>query len=196
MATRRVFLLDKSGSMEMRLEDTIGGFNAFVRDQVSLGGTLTLYTFSDRCTCEYRDIPIDEVPLLTCETYVPGGSTALFDSMGHILKSYEGDEDGGTFVIMTDGQENASRKFSKKCVKNLIKLSKLDIIYVGCDIEEASDMGIHNTLFYDGRDTPDILRSVSESVSANVVRLSQLHSEETDGSTRANDSNTQRCTSQ
>lgn len=168
----RIFLLDKSGSMEMRLDDTIGGFNAFIRQQIPLGGTLTLYTFSDTVKCEYRDVPIDKVPLLTKETYIPDGSTALFDSIGHVLKNHSssGDE-RGTFVILTDGFENSSRTYTKAHVKDLIAASKLDILYVGADIEQANDVGITNTLFYDGNHTPDILRSVSESVASNVLRL-------------------------
>ncbi len=156
----RIFLLDKSGSMEMRLEDTIGGFNAFVRDQVTSGGTMSLYTFSDTCTCEYKDIPIEDVKQLTHETYVPQGSTALFDSMGHILKNHK----DGFFVILTDGHENSSKTYTKAHIKDLIALSKLEILYIGADIEEANEIGITNTLFYNGEHTRDALRTASQSV--------------------------------
>ncbi len=178
--------------MECQLEDTIGGFNAFVREQVPLGGTLSLYTFSDTCKCEYTDTAIDQVPFLTKETYVPGGSTALFDSMGMILKKHNHE---GTFVILTDGQENSSKKYTKSHVKDLVELSKLDVMYVGCDLEGAEDIGIQNTMFYDGRNTPNVLRAVSESVSANVVRLTQSQTADSVDSTVANDSKTRRCTS-
>ena len=170
MADKRIFLLDKSGSMEMRLDDAIGGFNAFVREQISLGGDLSLYTFSDMCTCEYKDVPIDKVPSLTRENYFPGGSTALFDSMGKILKE---PKHAGTFVVLTDGIENASREYTKAHVKDLIENSQLDVIYIGSDIEQANDIGVHNTLFYDGNNTPEILRTVSESVAVNVSKLRQ-----------------------
>jgi hypothetical protein len=173
MASKRIFLLDKSGSMEKRLDDTIGGFNAFVRSQVPLGGDLSLYTFSDTVTCEYIDKPIEEVPFLTNETYVPCGSTALFDSMGHILKKHKHQ---GTFVVLTDGYENVSKTYSKAHVKDLIESSELDVIYVGADIEQANEIGIENTLFYDGHNTPEILRCVSESVASNVEKLRQSHS--------------------
>lgn len=170
MATR-VFLLDKSGSMYSVIDDTIGGFNAFVDEQKSLGGNLSLYTFSDRCTCEYRDVPISEVNPLNRENYVPNGNTALYDSMGKILKDYAGKE--GIFVILTDGQENASRKFTKAHVKDLIEASKLEVIYIGVDLDSAADMGIENTVKYESAKTPDIFRIVSQSVSANVERQTQ-----------------------
>lgn len=189
MAASRIFLLDKSGSMEMQLDDTIGGFNAFVREQIPLGGTLSLYTFSDTCHCEYRDTPIDQVPMLTRETYVPTGSTALYDSMGQILKDYKGAEQG-TFVILTDGQENSSRTYTKAHVKDLIETSNLDVIYVGVDLEDASELGIRDTIHYTGDNTRDILRSVSESVSVNVARLTQSQNVDSVYSTKANDSRT------
>lgn len=193
MATR-VFLLDKSGSMECVLDDTIGGFNSFLREQVPLGGNLTLYTFSDTCKCEYRDVPIEDVNPLTRDTYIPGGSTALYDSMGMILKDYKDKEDG-IFVILTDGQENASRKFTKNHIKDLIEMSKLEVMYVGVDIDAATDMGIRNTVSYDHARTPDMFRLVSESVSSNVVRQTQSQPAETVYSTEAIDSTTPRCIS-
>lgn len=190
----RVFLLDKSGSMESVLDDTIGGFNSFVREQIPLGGTLTLYTFSNTCTCEYRDVPIEEVQLLTRETYVPNGNTALYDSMGTILTDYEGKE--GTFVILTDGQENSSRKYTKNHIKDLIKFSKFDVVYVGVDIDSANDMGIKDTISYDASRTPDMFRLVSQSVSASVERRTQSHPVDSVYSTEANDSTIQQSTSQ
>lgn len=189
MATR-IFLLDKSGSMETVLDDTIGGFNSFVREQVPLGGTLTLYTFSTTCTCEYRDVPIEDVPFLTQETYIPGGNTALYDAMGTILKDYAGKE--GSFVILTDGQENSSRKFTKNHVKDLIEVSKLDVMYVGVDIDSATDMGIQHTVEYDACRTPDLFRLVSQSVSASVERQTQSLPVDSVCSTKANDSTIQR----
>ncbi len=193
MAATRIFLLDKSGSMETVLDDTIGGFNSFLREQVSLGGNLTLYTFSDTCKCEYRDVPIEDVPPLTRDTYIPGGSTALYDSMGMILKDYFGKD--GIFVVLTDGQENSSRKFTKAHVKDLIEASKLEMMYVGVDLDAATDMGIRNTVSYDQARTPHMFRLVSESVTASVERQTQSQPVETADSTEAIDSTIRRCTS-
>ena len=165
----RIFLLDESGSMDSVLDDTIGGFNSFVRNQVSGGGTLSLYTFSDTCKCVYKDKPIEDVPMLTKDTYKPGGSTALYDSMGKIIKEYMDRE--ATFVILTDGQENTSKKYTKSHVRDLLKLaSNLTVMYVGVDLEDAVDLGITNTMHYEGVHTPEIFRAVSESVASNVLR--------------------------
>jgi hypothetical protein len=166
---KRIFLLDTSGSMEAVLDDTIGGFNSFVRSQVSLGGTLSLYTFNVTCTCVYRDVPIEDVNPLTKETYVPGGSTSLYDAMGRVLT--DNDPIEGVLVVLTDGQENSSRTYTKTHVKDLIRLSpELEVIYVGVDIDDAVDLGIENTLSYSPDKTPELFRTVSESVAVNVEK--------------------------
>lgn len=192
----RVFLLDKSGSMESVLDDTIGGFNSFVRSQIPLGGTLTLYTFSDTCTCEYRNVPIEDVKPLTNETYVPGGSTALYDAMGTVIKNEKGT--AGTFVILTDGQENASKKYTKSHVKDLIRLSspELDVIYVGVDLEDAADLGIEHTMQYTPERTPELFRNVSESVAVSAERQTRPRLSRMVGSIGASDSSTQQNTCQ
>lgn len=188
----RVFLLDKSGSMDSVLDDTIGGFNSFVRSQVSLGGTLSLYTFSDTCHCVYKDVPIEDVKPLTKDTYIPEGSTALYDAMGKVLS----ENDKGTLVVLTDGQENSSKKYTKSHVKDLIRLLSptLQVLYVGVDLEDATELGVAQTMQYTPERTPDIFRSVSESVASNVLRQSQSQPSGKVCSTGANDSSTRRNT--
>lgn len=163
---KRIFLLDSSGSMYERIDDTIGGFNAFVDEQKKdgKGGTLSLYTFSDHMKNVYKDTPIDEVQPMTTETYRPRGNTALYDSMGQILNEYEDSE--GIFVIMTDGEENASKKYTHAHVKDLVKRSKLTIIYAGADIEDARSLNVPTVFGYNGARTPDMFRLLSQTVSA------------------------------
>lgn len=191
---KRAFILDASGSMESVLDDTIGGFNSFVRSQVPLGGTLSLYTFSDTCTCVYRDVPIEDVQSLTNETYIPCGSTALYDAMGRVIT--ENDPFSGSLIVLTDGQENSSRTYTKSHVKDLIRLSpELDVVYIGVDIDDAEDMGIRNTMRYTADNTQELFRHASESVAANVERRSRPRLSRMVGSIGAIDSNSPENTS-
>lgn len=169
---KRIFLLDSSGSMYERIDDTIGGFNAFIDEQKKEPGTMTLYTFSDTLTCVYRDIPIEDVKPLTEDTYRPSGNTALYDSMGTILRDYMDSE--GTFVIMTDGEENSSRRFTHAHVKDLVKLSKLNIIYAGADIEDARRLHVPTIFSYTGAKTPDMFRLLSQTVSTPCPNASDI----------------------
>ena len=44
---KRCLILDRSGSMSNMLDDTIGGFNAFIESQKIVGGTMSLYLFDN-----------------------------------------------------------------------------------------------------------------------------------------------------
>lgn len=82
--TEIVFILDKSGSMESILDDTIGGFNSFLREQKLVDGdaNMTLIQFSTNVTRTFTGKNLKDVEPLTKDTYRPSGWTALLDAMG------------------------------------------------------------------------------------------------------------------
>src|SRR6267142_5604320 len=85
--TEIVVVLDRSGSMASRWEETISGFNAFVESQQQGPGEarLTLIQFDDQYEPNYEGKAVGEVPRLTQESYVPRGYTALHDAMGRTI---------------------------------------------------------------------------------------------------------------
>jgi Mg-chelatase subunit ChlD len=176
----RVFLLDCSGSMESCWDDTIGGFNSFVNDQKQFGGTLTLIQFDHeyQVTCERTKI--DDVKPLTHETYKPRGSTALLDAIGRLIKDWKGSSNPSV-VILTDGQENASRTFTKAHIKDLIEQKTKDgwtFAYLGANQDafaEAGSIGISAgcTMNYDANRTPDAMRVLSAAMSSQASGQSQ-----------------------
>ena len=114
------FLLDRTGSMEAIRDDTIGGFNAFIEGQRTVSGKarVTLALFDHDYDLVFDNIALTEVPLLTQETYVPRGSTALLDAIGRTLdtacrrieQAPASERPGQVIVaILTDGAENASQ---------------------------------------------------------------------------------------
>lgn len=122
-------VLDKSGSMDACRTDAEGGLNAFVREQKELPGEalLTLVQFDTTYAFVHKAKPIREVPY--CHLY-PGGGTALLDAVGRAIvetgdrlrKLPEKDRPGLVcFVIITDGQENSSREFTKARIKSMIE---------------------------------------------------------------------------
>jgi hypothetical protein len=128
-------VLDRSGSMGSVLDDTIGGFNRFIADQKATPGsaTVTLCQFDNHYEVVYSAKPIADVPELTKETLVPRGSTALLDAIGRTINSTgdalsampEADRPGKVlFIIITDGQENASKEFSREKVFDMISHQK------------------------------------------------------------------------
>jgi len=126
-----VMVVDRSGSMESIQRDAIGGFNTFLKDQKEVPGeaTLTLIGFDDRYEVWQEWKPIQEVPDLTAQTFVPRGRTALLDAIGRTI-----DETGNrleamaeadrpervVFVILKDGYENASQHFTVPQIAQMI----------------------------------------------------------------------------
>jgi hypothetical protein len=176
----RVFLLDRSGSMESCWDDTIGGFNAFLNEQKADGGTLTLIQFDHEYQLTYGRVKIEEVAPLTRQTYTPRGSTALLDAIGRLIKDWKGSSNPSV-VILTDGQENSSHNFTKAHVKDLIEQKTKDgwtFAYLGANQDafaEAGSIGIAPgcTMNYDANRTPDAMRVLSAAMSSQASGQSQ-----------------------
>jgi hypothetical protein len=176
----RIFVLDRSGSMDACRDDTIGGFNAFVESQKEFGGTLTLVQFDHEYQLVYENKPIGEVEPLTRATFVPRGSTALLDAIGRIVKECK-TQTIPTIIILTDGQENASHTYTRAHLKDLIEERQKDgwtFVYLGANQDafaEAGSIGIApgSTMNYDVRKTPDAFRVLSAAVSCQASGQSQ-----------------------
>jgi hypothetical protein len=169
----RIFILDRSGSMESCRDDTIGGFNAFVDSQKEFGGTLTLVQFDHEYLVTYANKPIGEVEPLTRASFQPRGSTALLDAIGRAIKECK-TQTIPTIIILTDGQENASHTYTKAHLTDLITERQKDgwnFVYLGANQDafaEAGSIGIApgGTMNYDATRTPDAFRHLSQALSA------------------------------
>ena len=158
-------LLDKSGSMNSIIDDVIGGFNQFVDDQARAGGNaaLTLVSFNSEKTERVLDaVGIATAQKLSRDNYKPAHSTPLLDALGQtVVKTgerlgamSESDRpDKVVFVVITDGQENASKEYSKKTVQEMIQRQSKDynwqFVYLGANQDafaEAKDLGMDTKL--------------------------------------------------
>lgn len=168
----RIFILDRSGSMDSCLDDTIGGYNSFVNLQKELGGTMTLVQFDNEYEVIYSAKPIEEVEPLTRQTFVPRGMTALLDAMGRVMKDYKNSIEP-TVVILTDGVENASKTYTKSHIKDLVEQKEKDgwvFMYLGANHDafgEAQSLGISpaRTMNYDMNKTPEAFNRLSQAMS-------------------------------
>jgi hypothetical protein len=122
-------VLDRSGSMSLCKDDAEGGLNDFIKRQKEGPGSasFTLVQFDNVYEFVHRAVPIAQVP--HCPL-VPRGSTALLDAVGRAIAETgerlgampEADRPGlVVFVIVTDGQENASKEFTLDKVKEMIR---------------------------------------------------------------------------
>lgn len=146
-----VLILDKSGSMSGLEGDTIGGFNSMIQKQrdENIDASVTTVLFDTKFNVIHDRTPLKKVENLTSKDYVAGGNTALLDAVGSTIKRIERVPDiyaknnRVLFVIITDGQENSSREYSKSQVKKMIsdKQEKYDweFIFLGANIDAASE---------------------------------------------------------
>ena len=158
--TELVFILDRSGSMSGLESDTVGGFNTMIEKQKKQNAPCYVSTVLFNHTSEvlYDRVKLGEVQKMTEENFFVGGSTALMDAIGgaihHIgnIHKYIRPEDvpaNTMFVIMTDGMENASRRYSSEQVKQMIERQKKrygwEFLFIGANIdavETAARYGI------------------------------------------------------
>jgi uncharacterized protein YegL len=165
MKTLICLILDRSGSMGGRESDVIGGVNKFIKDQQGLPdpASITFVRFDSEAIERFRGV----TPIATCEPlkaaeYQPRGGTPLLDAVGQTINGLDTDwarerPERCIVVIVTDGQENASREFTKEKIQSMIKSRELSgmwsFIYLGANIDafdEAAKLGVRmvNTAGY------------------------------------------------
>lgn len=148
-------VLDRSGSMESIRSATIDGFNEFLRAQKATPGeaTFTLVQFDDQYEVVYNAVDLGAVPELNHNTFVPRGWTALRDAVcqriletGSRLSRLPESERPSkvVFLIITDGQENRSTRFTGDDVRAMIRMQEevysWEFVFVGAS-EDAIKQG-------------------------------------------------------
>ncbi len=154
--TELVLILDKSGSMAGLERDTIGGFNSMLEKQKAVDGPcrVTTVLFDHRYTLLHDRIDIQAVSPMTDREYFVGGSTALLDAVGTTIHKIAAVQKNTAeeyraervlLVIITDGEENASREYSIQRVKAMIEHEKREygweFVFLGANIDAVETAG-------------------------------------------------------
>lgn len=184
--TDLVFILDRSGSMYGLETDTIGGFNSVLAKNKEQDGECFVSTvlFDDETKVLHDRLNIQDVAPMTAKEYTLGGCTALLDAVGgairhhDMIQRYQPEDHKSNqviFVIITDGLENASYKYSYDQVKEMIKgheSSGWEFMFLGANIDAAAEAGrmgikLENAANYvhDGTGTKAVYEDVCEAVS-------------------------------
>ena len=123
-----IFIVDESGSMQGSESDVVGGFNNYIQRQRSetVGKvTVSLYKFNSLVSSVIVNKPIAKIKELNQTHYSPSGFTALYDAIGKAIQETDSQissisekqrPDKVLMVIITDGQENASKEFSSQYI--------------------------------------------------------------------------------
>jgi hypothetical protein len=166
-------VLDESGSMSHARDKTISAINEFISGQKQTDGEcrISLITFNanqfggDWYKQIWNGINIKEIAYLSRESYSPSGGTALYDALGKTIQETgvrfknireENRPSKVLFVIMTDGEENSSRKFTLNRLKDMITEQEnkysWNFLFLGADFstkEQTEALGLCDDRSYD-----------------------------------------------
>lgn len=186
--TRIHVLMDNSGSMHSIKEDSIGGYNEFLRIQKNAENVKELLwsfsTFNTYCENQFIDKCVLNVEPLSSDEFTPRGGTALYDAIGTILNNtIEKSKESYIIVIITDGLENSSRKYTAGAIKDMIEnktsasrttdCAVWDFVYLGANqdsILEASKIGIKSGSTINYEPNQKSVKAVYNGVSNAITR--------------------------
>lgn len=191
LRTEIIIVLDRSGSMASCADDVVGGFDNFIKDQKEAEGEafITLAQFDNLYEMVCENKPISKMASLH---FNPRGTTALLDAIGKTInttkkriKTTRPGPNSIIFVIITDGQENASVEFKKETISSMIKSCEDELgwkfVYLGANqdsFSEAQSMGIASSgvrnYSSDSKGTKDMWDSVSKGTSNYRARALNL----------------------
>ncbi len=153
-------IIDRSGSMVCIAQPTVDGFNEFLKGQKAVPGrcTMTITQFDHEIVSTLMTDIAEVPPLVLGETYKPRGNTALLDAIGTAITKlgalFAAQEESRRpskiiIVIQTDGQENASREYTRTQIFDMITHQRekyaWEFLFLGANqdaIQEAGAMGI------------------------------------------------------
>jgi hypothetical protein len=146
-------LLDRSGSMQSLWVEALSSVNAYAKELANKSGGdavdshVTFAVFDGQEGLQF-DILRRRQPALHWEKVTdadasPRGMTPLLDALGRIISLAETDSpEKAVIVVMTDGQENASREVTREGAKaalDRVKAKGWDVVFLGANFDNISD---------------------------------------------------------
>ena len=178
-------VLDRSGSMGSTRVETISGYNSYLntlRKDDKIEYSITLIQFDSpvdgpELTVKYVDKPLAEVPDLTEADYEPRGWTPLYDAIGECIRRVETKDRSVLTVIITDGQENASREFTRESIKALIadkeKNEHWTFAFLGANIDSYA---VGGSIGVTGANTSNYSKGMESQMYANLAHSTMTRS--------------------
>jgi hypothetical protein len=173
------FIQDRSGSMGSVWDETLNGFKEFVKslkdNKEGVDYLFSLTTFDTVTETPFLAKPISEVSEDALRQHGPRGSTALYDAVGATLKNTESiTADKYIVVIVTDGEENSSREWSKdalqKAVEERLAKGNWTFTYLGTQPETWADAGAFGIAATSAATYTPTQAQAAYSATANAVR--------------------------
>lgn len=163
------FIQDRSGSMATVWAETLSGFKTYIKDMQAdqqkdseVEYLFSLTTFDTQIDTPYVGVPIAQADGETLAKFGPRGGTALYDAVGKTLQAIDDNKsltfDKAIVVIVTDGEENSSREWSKEALHSAIderiKRGNWTFTYLGTQPEtwaaaQSLGVGVGASAVYD-----------------------------------------------
>ena len=163
---KHYILLDRSGSMYERWQESISALKEYANG-IDESDTIVLKTFDT--STQMRNHAIVNGPLGTASTMAyeqsnaietissssakdfsgipesvqPRGMTPLYDAVGSTLM--EAADERAVIIVITDGFENSSRRYSHSDVRKLMEAKKevgVEVIFIGADFNNMTDAAV------------------------------------------------------
>jgi len=157
--THLALVVDRSGSMADIKDDAQGGINTLITEQFAEDGQLTV-------TLSQFDDNFEDVVRMSGKPFqyalAPRGTTALLDAVGKEITRTSQELEAlpialrpskVLFVVVTDGQENASQEFTLKTVRESIDTQRKDhgwtFQFIGAEETawQGREMGMNSASF-------------------------------------------------
>lgn len=171
-SAKLIVVLDASGSMSPRKDETISSFNEYMKSlkKTNLSYKVTAFSFNTAVKTIFSEVSPDDAEL-SVKNYVTEGYTALLDALGRAVSGASDDKKTPFLVVVfTDGQENASKEFNKNTIFKLLEQKteqgNWTFVYMGSDPStwgEAMSIGIPkgSTMSYDQNDPRAAVRALT-----------------------------------
>lgn len=189
------FIQDRSGSMSSCWSETLNGFKTYVEDlkkdqekDNEVEYLFSLTTFDTQIETPYVGSNISDVDGGKLVDFGPRGGTALYDAVGKTLQAIDDNKtltfEKAIVVIVTDGQENQSREWSKEAlhaaIDDRIKRGNWTFTYLGTQPETWDDasalgMGVGASATYNAQNANQTYATMAMA-SSNMARSSMRSS--------------------
>lgn len=151
---RSYILLDRSGSMQIRWEETINALNAYVESLAKEKSTektkVSVFTFDSMNGLDFNvlreGVRANDWKKIELHEDSPRGMTPLLDAIGRMKSEIDKKSPKkATVVIMTDGGENGSREVKKETAKAMLDDLRdnkgYDVVFIGADFDAFGEAG-------------------------------------------------------
>jgi len=179
-----IFVLDESSSMSSCWDQTISGYNEYLKAQkedaekTGIKTLVSLYKFNGydvRAIFDRQDVA--EVQPLDKNSYRPSGGTNLLDAMGGVMMKInllladkkKADRESVIITVLTDGEENQSRTFRNDDIKAMVEKAEgknWGFMFLGANIDAfhagaALGFNYNNTMQFSTANAAETMRGAS-----------------------------------